>query len=116
MSKAIKEPTGQPPLTPGWQPPAETAPSVVRPDEPLLARVIGFVGLLLFVLGALVYVRNIMGREAVYLFGIFRFGPGMGVVFFITGVCGLLYHAAVDKDIQYRRTYGALGFAWLIAG
>jgi ABC-type transport system involved in multi-copper enzyme maturation permease subunit len=109
MSKAIKEPKDETPLAPGWQAPAEAAPSVVRPDEPFLPRAIGFAGLLALVIGAAALLASTLGWRA-------RVGPGWGVVFFLSGVCGLLYHAAVEKDVQYRRTYGALGFAWLIAG
>jgi ABC-type transport system involved in multi-copper enzyme maturation permease subunit len=106
--KSIK--AGKPrPLTPGWQAPAELAPSLVRPDEPTLARLIGFSGLLLLTIGGVALLAQAVGWRS-------NVGPGWSIVLFMTGACGLLYHAAVDTDLQYRRIYGGFGFTWLTAG
>jgi ABC-type transport system involved in multi-copper enzyme maturation permease subunit len=93
-----------------WKLPEETAPSLVKPDEPLLPRLIGFVGLLLVTIGGSALLASALKWQRVNV------SPGWGIVFFVTGVCALLYHAAVDTDLQWRRTYGTIGFAWLLTG
>jgi ABC-type transport system involved in multi-copper enzyme maturation permease subunit len=110
MSKrTVRDKTSEHPLAPPPIGPEDAAPSIVRPDEPTLARIIGFIGLLLITIGS-----------AALLAGAFKWrsnvSPAWGVVFFVTGLCGLLYHAAVDTDIQWRRTYGTIGFCWILAG
>jgi ABC-type transport system involved in multi-copper enzyme maturation permease subunit len=107
--KAVQDQKDDAPLSAGWQPPPETAPSLVRAAEPTFARVIGFTGLLLMTIGAAALLASFLGWNS-------RVGPGWGLVLFITGVCGLLFHASGEKDLQYRRAYGSFGFAWVLAG
>jgi ABC-type transport system involved in multi-copper enzyme maturation permease subunit len=103
------------PMTPGWQPPEEVAPSVIRSDVLSIPRVIGFAGLLLLAMGMAVlllpYINQLFNRNWQA-----RVGPGWALVFVFTGIGGLLFHAAGESDLQYRRLYGIFGFAWLMAG
>jgi ABC-type transport system involved in multi-copper enzyme maturation permease subunit len=112
-SKAVQERPDEAPLTPGWQAPEETAPSIVRPEAPTFLRLIGFVGLLLVIMAGMAFLVNSM----VLPFAVrSRISNGLAVVFFLTGVGAMLFHAAGDPDVQFRRTYGVFGFAWLLAG
>src|SRR5262249_19714949 len=97
------------PMTPGWQAPEEVAPSVIRSDVLSIPRVIGFAGLLLLAMGTAVLLAPHIRLQA-------RVGTGWAVVFVFTGIGGLLFHAAGESDLQYRRLYGIFGFAWLMAG
>jgi hypothetical protein len=106
MTKAIteKKPEGPPPDP--FQPPRETAPSVMAPDEPRVARWVGTIGLSLVVLGAFsLYFRLAHNRGP--------FHPIFASFFIATGLGGLLFHAASDNDLQVRRSYGMLGYFWL---
>src|SRR5262245_10556653 len=102
-SKAITE---KPDEKFGWQV-QETAPSVMAADVPTVARVIGFIGLLLFVLGAVAIGFDMAGSKR-YI------GGGWGSIFALFGLCGLLYHVGRETDAQIRRVYGVLGGAGLI--
>jgi len=102
-SKAITE---KPDEKYDWQV-QETAPSVMTADVPTVARVIGFVGLLLFVLGAVAIGFEMSGSKR-YI------GGGTGTVFALFGLCGLLYHVGRETDTQIRRVYGVLGGAGLV--
>jgi ABC-type transport system involved in multi-copper enzyme maturation permease subunit len=104
-SKAITE---KPDQRVGWQSVEETAPSVLAADEPTVARIIGFIGLLLFVLGA-VAVGFSLAKSEKWIGGV------TGTVFALFGLCGLLYHVARETDTQIRRVYGVLGGAGLVA-
>ena len=104
-SKAITE---KPDQRVGWQSVEETAPSVLAADEPTVARMIGFIGLLLFVLGA-VAVGFSLAKSEKWIGGV------TGTVFSLFGLCGLLYHVARETDTQIRRVYGVLGGAGLVA-
>jgi ABC-type transport system involved in multi-copper enzyme maturation permease subunit len=85
-------------------------PSVMRADEPFFARWVGATGLMLVTVGSvalLVAARGIVSRFV---------GPGLGTLFFITGLACLLFHAVRETDVQMRRVYGILGFLFLAAG
>jgi ABC-type transport system involved in multi-copper enzyme maturation permease subunit len=97
------------PLRPGWHAPDELAPSVVREDEPTLARIIGFGGLLLVTVGCAALLAKAIGRNV-------WVSPAWGIASLVTGLGAMLFHAALDKDLQYRRAYGTLGFGLLLAG
>ncbi len=87
----------------------ETAPSVMAAEEPTLARTIGFIGLLFFFLGTAALLFNYFGRATLLPVGL----AGMCVLF---GLGALLFHAARETEIQYRRTYGAAACLWLLIG
>jgi ABC-type transport system involved in multi-copper enzyme maturation permease subunit len=111
--KVVQERSDEAPLSAGWQAPEETAPSIVRVEGPLLTRVIGFVGLLLVIMAAMAFLVNSMTLPINIRS---RISNGLAVVFFLTGIGGMLFHAAGDQDVQFRRTYGVFGFVWLLAG
>jgi ABC-type transport system involved in multi-copper enzyme maturation permease subunit len=101
-TKAIKPRRDDGPLQSGWDPVAERAPSVVRPDQPLLARYIAVIGLMLAVVGASALAAAWWGRP-------YLVGPGLGFFCAALGVGGLLLHAFNEKDENYRRMYGVFG-------
>jgi ABC-type transport system involved in multi-copper enzyme maturation permease subunit len=88
--------------------PREMAPSLVRPDEPRLARILGTIGLFLVVLAGAVLLVPSSGFSAIV-------GPFWRTLLMSLGIACLLYHAARDDDMQVRRTYGLLGFVLLAA-
>jgi ABC-type transport system involved in multi-copper enzyme maturation permease subunit len=106
-SKAIKEKPE--PTTGGWQPAPEAAPSVMREDEPRLFRLVGFIGLLFLTVGGMALVFYLAGWST-------RIGPVMGGCFSVIGLACLLFHAARDTDLQFRRTYLLLGVAFVALG
>ncbi|HXG10438.1 MAG TPA: ABC transporter permease [Gemmataceae bacterium] len=108
MSKAITERPEYREAAGDWQS-HETAPSLVRVDEPTLGRFVGFVGLMCLALGG-----TALGLTAAgWTRGI---GPTWGSIFSIAGLACLLFHALCDSDVQVRRVYGLVGFLWLIVG
>ena len=105
-SKAITEkPDNQPPRG-DWRPARELAPSVMRDDEPKIARMVGLWGLMISVLGTAIIVLTNAGFRGL-------FGSGWGILFLAGGVLMMLFHAVIDKDEQVRRAYGSIGGAGL---
>lgn len=110
-SKAITEKQREE-RTPGdWQPLRETAPSMMRDDEPQVARFIGMAGLFLVVLAVAVFVISWAwpNRPSLIPVGLARF-------LLVVGIGSLLFHAASDRELQIRRSYGFLGVLLLIGG
>ena len=106
MSRAITE---QPPgMRPGddWQSRQETAPSVLRGDEPGVARVIGMLGAAAVIFGGMALVLQATGRVT-------PVGTGLSSFLLAIGIAGLLFHAAFDADVQFRRIY--MGFGYLLS-
>jgi hypothetical protein len=86
--------------------PRETAPSIVRADEPRFARWVGMVGLFLVALAVMsLGVRAARGTSLL--------GPVLLTGMLGIGLTCLLFHAARDSDPQVRRTYGLLGSVML---
>jgi ABC-2 type transport system permease protein len=111
-SKAIT--TEQPPDKPddrrglgGMVP--EVAPSRLREDEPALPRFLGLGGAVLLIFGSVALGLLLSGRHT--------WLPG-GLALFLMGVglCGLLYHAAFDRDVSFRRLYLVFALALLAVG
>src|SRR5262245_30663508 len=98
-SKAIsKHPQGtEPARPPGW----DAGPSVMREDDPGISRVVGGIGVCLVVLGGGILAFTYYRGEPT------RFGVGWPVVFLVVGLTALLFHAAFDRDLQFRRLYMA---------
>lgn len=92
-----------------WRPPAEAAPSRISASEPTLPRWVGFVGLVLTSFGVAMLILSSKGQGGTLLA---LFGP----VFTVFGVASLLFHAANDADLQWRRSYGVLGYGLLALG
>jgi ABC-2 type transport system permease protein len=91
-----------------WRSSRETAPSVVRAEDPTVARWLGLVGLLLVTVGGVALVATTLGRGS-------WVGPIWGSLCSVCGIALLLFHATVDAELQVRRTYGVLGYLWLAA-
>jgi hypothetical protein len=87
--------------------PAETAPSAVLADAPSLARVVGFAGLFLLVLGVIVWVTN-------QALGPRWLGPGWSYFLVPGGLALMFYHAVRDAEPDVRRMYGASAVLWLV--
>jgi len=90
-------------------PARESAPSVLREDEPTFPRTLGMFGAGLVIFGAMALAFNLAGRTPPVRTG--------GSIFCLAlGLCGLLFHAAFDRDVQFRRLYMIFGFATLGLG
>src|SRR6266571_2848464 len=108
-SKAIKERPDKEHAD--WAPAREVAPSIVREDEPTVARWVGGIGLTMVTFGLAIISFNIIKNTP--QLGPFHFYSGWGIFFSVVGLAGLLFHAARDRDIQIRRTYWGLGMVFL---
>jgi ABC-2 type transport system permease protein len=93
-----------------WSGEHESAPSEMRGDDPRFARIVGVGGLAFVFLGALILLALVFSKGLSS-----RIGPSWGIFSVIVGVTLLLFHAAMDADMQIRRTYGLLGYFWLAA-
>jgi hypothetical protein len=106
----LNPPLGGPAPELGPPAPAETAPSATLSRGPTLARVVGFVGLFLTVLGSVV----VLTTRAT---GTPRWVPEwVGFLSTAVGLVLMLCHALVDAEQEVRRMYGALAAALLLAG
>lgn len=88
-------------------PVAETAPSATVVEGPAFARAVGFIGLFLLVLGAVVIITT----RAV--------GPrwvpeSWGFIFGAAGLAAMLYHAFTDGEEEVRRMYAGFALFWLL--
>lgn len=111
MSKAITDKQEERGPGPRWGAAVETAPSLVREDEPTIARTIGLFAAACVIFGGLALLLNLLGRTT-------RVGVDIGWASMIVavGVVGLLAHAVFDRDLQVRRLYWAFGIALFCAG
>jgi ABC-type transport system involved in multi-copper enzyme maturation permease subunit len=107
-SKAITE-RPESPLPGAWRPLRESAPSIMRADEPGFARWVGLIGLMLITAGTIALVASALGSTRLA-------HPGIGVMASLLGLAALLFHAFRDSDLQIRRTYGALGYLLAAGG
>jgi ABC-2 type transport system permease protein len=87
----------------------EIAPSRLREDEPTLPRIFGLSGAVLLIFGAMALAFHLAGRTA-------RINPGIALFLMALGLCGLLYHAAFDRDVSFRRLYLVFSLALLAVG
>jgi ABC-2 type transport system permease protein len=108
MSKAITEKT-EDKQPQDWRPGVEIAPSLLREDEPTIARTIGLVGASFVIFGAMALFVKAVGWGD-------RIGIGWASVCLALGVVGLLGHASYDRDIQVRRLYWGAGLGLLGLG
>ncbi len=105
MSNAITDrPEDRPPTRP-----AEVGPSISREDDPRFARTVGAFGGGLAIFGGMALGFHLVGRGA-------NIGPGVAVLILVAGLSGLLFHAAFDRDISFRRPYGMLAMTLLLVG
>src|SRR6266545_2281530 len=101
-TRAIKQKQGDEARTGGWQGLTERAPSLVRPEQPTTGRVVALAALFPLTLGGAAILTHALGWR-------YLISPAWGVFMLVIGVAGVLYHAFNEKDLQYRRLYGALG-------
>jgi ABC-2 type transport system permease protein len=93
----------------GWQETPTGAPSFLRRDDPGFARTIGALGGVAVVFGAFALLLFRTTNRA-YL------GTGGATFFVALGLCGLLFHAAFDWDLAFRRLYMLFGYLLLVVG
>jgi len=107
-TRAIK-PKRESTLLTGWESMPEKAPSVMRDDQPTVARILAMGGVMLATVGILAMLAP--GMEWKYIVS-----PGWGAFFLSIGLVLILYHAFVDKDLQYRRLYTGTGLVLAAVG
>ncbi|MGH7174589.1 MAG: ABC transporter permease [Gemmataceae bacterium] len=102
-SKATMQP---PEIRPGgsWRDQPDTGPSMMRGDDPKIARAIGLIGAASIIVGGMALTLQGTGRVT-------PVGSGWATILLMIGLAGLLFHSAFDGDIQIRRVY--MGFAYL---
>ncbi len=85
----------------------ETAPSAMLIEGPTFARLVGFVGLFLLVLGAVVVIstRAVGPRWVPESWGFMAAALGMAL---------MLYHSITDGEQEVRRMYGGFALFWLL--
>ncbi|MGL4553916.1 MAG: ABC transporter permease [Gemmataceae bacterium] len=87
----------------------ELAPSVMRDDDLAVPRAVGTVAAAVVLFGGMALAMNLYGWTRVI-------DTGWSLVVLAVGIAGLLYHAAFDRDIQFRRLYMTFGLASLVFG
>jgi ABC-2 type transport system permease protein len=92
-----------------WRDQPNTGPSLMRSDDPMVARVFGLIGAAAVLVGGMALLLLNMKRAT-------PLGPGSAIFLLTAGIAGLLFHAAFDRDIQIRRIYMAFGYICLIFG
>jgi ABC-type transport system involved in multi-copper enzyme maturation permease subunit len=107
MSKAIAEHKEDQRRAAGV--PGGIGPSVTVEDEPTFARILGLVGGVLAIVGVVCWGMFLAGKNV-------ALPPGWAILLFFIGTCGVLFHAAIDKDVQFRLVYLILGAFCLAAG
>jgi ABC-type transport system involved in multi-copper enzyme maturation permease subunit len=107
-SKAI---TQTPESRPGssWRNQPDTGPSLMRSDDPKIARGIGLAAAASIVFGGMALALHTSGRVT-------PLGTGWAVFFLTIGISGLLFHAAFDRDLQIRRVYMAFAYLCMVLG
>jgi ABC-2 type transport system permease protein len=107
-SKAIMPP---PETRPGgsWRNQPDTGPSVMRSDDPKIARGIGLAAAAAIIVGGMAMALQSSGRVT-------PLGTGLATFLLTIGIAGLLFHAAFDGDIQIRRVYMFFAYLCLIIG
>src|SRR5262249_31524594 len=86
----------------------EVAPSVLRDDKPGLARFMGLAGAALVTFGGAALIISRFRPTAV--------GSGWATFALTVGISSMLFHAAFDRDVQYRRVYAYFGLLALVVG
>jgi hypothetical protein len=109
MSKGITEKQEERAAAPSWQPPADGAPSFERQDEQSFPRILGMIGAMLVIFGGMALFMNLSERMT-------RVPTGWATFAVALGLAGLLFHAAFDRDIQFRRLYRFFSYLALGVG
>jgi ABC-type transport system involved in multi-copper enzyme maturation permease subunit len=86
---------------------AEAAPSALVEEGPTFARLVGFAGLFLLVLGAVVVISTrALGPRWV--------PEGWGFLAAAVGLALMLYHAVSDPEQEVRRAYAGFALFWIL--
>ncbi len=109
--KAIMEP---PPERSQTRPDAVLGPSAIREDNLEFARMVGLVSACLVVVSGLILGMSWAGRST--MLDRLGIGPGWAGFGLVLGLFGLLFHASVDRELEFRQTYRVLGWAMLLVG
>jgi ABC-2 type transport system permease protein len=86
----------------------EMAPSVLRDDQPGFARFLGLAGAALVTFGGAALIISRFRTTAV--------GGGWATFALTIGIASMLFHAAFDREVQYRRLYTYFGLLALVVG
>ncbi len=108
-TKAITEKPEERQMPADLPPRRDTTPSVVRDDDLGLPRFIGIAGAMLTIFGGMALGFHLWGRPV-------QLSRGLSIICVALGIGGLLFHAAFDRDVQFRRLYGMIGGALLVVG
>lgn len=108
-TRVVKPQRDEETMLTGWESMPEQAPSLVREDQPTFARIVAMVGVLLLAVGAMAMVAPVMRWTYVI-------SSAWGLFVFTLGLAQVLYHAFVDRDVQFRRIYLAVGMFLLLFG
>ena len=92
-----------------WRNQPDTGPSVMRNDDPKIARGIGLFGAAAIVFGGMAMTLQAAGRVT-------PVGLGWATFCMTVGIAALLFHAAFDGDVQIRRMYMAFGYLCIVIG
>jgi ABC-2 type transport system permease protein len=95
------------PLSPGRV--GELAPSVMRDDDLAAPRAVGTVAAAVVAVGGIALALNLNGWTRMI-------DTGWSIVFLAVGMPGLLFHAAFERDVQFRRLYMTFALASLMLG
>jgi len=106
MSSTITTEPRDPAPPPGWK--QGLGPSLIRDDDLNLPRFIGLISAVAVIFGGFFLTSARMGRPLV--------GPTWATFWLALGLAGLLFHAAMDRDIQFRRLYGIFAALGLVLG
>ncbi len=99
-----------------WRTPVETAPSIVGEDQPLVARLLGGLGVFLLVFAAVALIALQYRKELILPLIRWEIGYGWAGFLGVIGTGLMLLHAARDAELQIRRSYMAFGYVWLVVG
>ncbi|MEI6771034.1 MAG: ABC transporter permease [Planctomycetota bacterium] len=88
---------------------ADYGPSEMVADQPTFARIMGCLGAALTMFGGFALALNLSGKFATV-------GSGWAAFAMAIGISGLLFHAAFDHELQFRRAYMLFGYILLLMG
>ena len=89
---------------------ADLGPSVLRADDPGISRYVGALGALAVLFGGIVLITNLAFHKGPAI------SPGWSILIVAVGLVALLYHAAFDHDLQFRRVYMFFSYAAIVVG
>jgi ABC-2 type transport system permease protein len=92
----------------------EVAPSTLREDDLSMPRTLGMAGAVLVFASTIALIAR-MSSEAGTLLGI-KVNAGWALLLMMLGLCGLLYHAAFDREVMFRRLYLLFAIALVLVG